>query len=398
MRRLAEVLRSADGETGVKRLHAVGLLAALLAIAGAWFVSTHEEVETRQWVGPSSAARANPYLAAMRFAERLGMTASIAYGAARLDSMTSRGVVLLPAGRSGLSASRARMLDRWIQSGGHAIVEPEPHGEIDPVLDQYGIKREESARLPKVSTIEIEVPGAAKPLVAARLYSPVIRFERGSPDIAPPDKAGAWLGSLPIGAGRLTVVSGMERFKNRSIGSHDHAELLRRVLAFQPSARELLIVRLPSESPLWGWLRDHALPTLTAAVILLTLWLARTLPRFGPVQPEPPLQRRQLREHILATGRFRWTQGGRAGLLEAAREVCQRHVANAHPRLAQLPPERRWPELAARTGLDAAAIAAAFGGQARNAREFVHIVRTLASIHSTISRPSDASSTRPHKS
>lgn len=380
-----------------RSLQAAGLLAALFALGGAWFLATYERVDVKEWVGPSPAARANPYLAAMRFAERLGMKTSFASDAARLDALAPNTVVILPAGRSGLSAARGRALDQWMQSGGHAIVEPEAAGEIDALLDSYGIKREESRRPPKASTTAIELPGAAKPIVAARLGSTVLRFERNRPDIAPEDKTGIWLASIPIGAGRLTVVSGLDRFRNRTIGAHDHAELLRRVLAFQPSSLALLIVRLPSELPLWAWLRDHALPTLTAVVLLLVLWLARTLPRFGPIQPEPPLQRRQLREHILATGRFRWTHGGRAGLLEAAREVCQHHVESVHPRLAQLPPERRWPELAAKTGRDANAIASAFSGDIRNAREFVHIVGTLASIHSTISRPSEPRATRLHQ-
>jgi len=381
-----------------RALQAAALFAVLILLGGAWFLSTHEYVDTKEWTGPTPAARANPYLAAMRFAERLGFRTSLAYGAGRLDAPPPGAALLLPAGRGGLSPLRARALDRWLQSGGHAIVEPEPAGEIDAVLDQYGIKRTPSARPAAGAKTEVELPGADAPIVVARRYAPILGFERNAPDISSTDEAGPWLASLPVGAGRLTVVSGLNRFDNRSIGSHDHAQLLRRVLAFQPTARELVVVRVPSELPLWGWLRDHALPTLTAAAVLTLLWLARILRRFGPIRPEAAQQRRQLREHLLATGRFRWTHDGRTGLLNAAREVCQRHVATRHPRLARMSAERRWPELAARTGLDATAIAAAFGGEARGARDFVHIVGTLASIHASIGRPLEPNTKRPSPS
>lgn len=381
-----------------RSLQAAALFAVLLLLGGAWFLATHEYVDTKEWTGPTPAARANPYLAAMRFAERLGFKTSLAFGAGRLESPPPGAALLLPAGRGGLSPPRARALDRWLRNGGHAIVEPEAAGEIDTVLDQYGIKRTPSTRPvagTKAETARIELPGADAPIVVARRYGPILGFERNHPDISSPDEAGVWLASLRVGAGRLTVVSGLDRFDNRGIGSHDHAQLLRRVLALQPSARELVIVRLPNELPLWGWLHDHALPTLTAAAVLMLLWLARILRRFGPIRPEAASQRRQLREHLLATGRFRWSHGGRAGLLDAARDICQRHVAARHPRLARAAPERRWPELAARTGLDATAVATAFGGEARGARDFVHIVGTLASIHASIGRPLEPNTKRP---
>lgn len=371
-----------------RTLQAAALIGLALALGGLWFVSTHERVEIREWVGPSPAARVNPYLAAMRFAERLGMKTAFVYGTVQFEALPPDSVVLLPAGRSGLTAARLRALDRWLREGGHAIVEPEAAGKADLLLDRHRIKRDGSARAPAEKKSEIELPGIDRPLVAAYLPAPALRFEGTAPDIVAPDSGGIWLASIPIGAGRLTVVSGLRRFDNRSIGSHDHAEIFRRVLDFRPNARTLTVMRLPHALPLWGWLRDNALPTLAAGGVLLALWLLRILPRFGPIQPEPANARRQLREHILATGRFRWAHGGRAGLLGAARETCEHHVAALTPRLAQMPPERRWQELAARTGLEVASVAAAFGGPVRNAREFVHVIGTLASIHANISRPS----------
>jgi hypothetical protein len=174
------------------------------------------------------------------------------------------------------------------------------------------------------------------------------------------------------------------RFHNRTIGQYDNAELFRTILALTPAARELIVVQIPQALPLWGWLAEHALPTLAAATLLLLLGLMRALPRFGPIKPHTETTRRQLREHLLAAGRFRWTHGGREGLLAAAREIANRQIALMHPRLAQMPTPKRWVELGRRTGVNAESIARAFEGEVRGTRDFVQTIDTLASIHASI--------------
>lgn len=367
--------------------YAFGIVLALLVLGGAWFLTTHERVMTKVWTGPSAAARANPYLAAMRFTERLGMTASATAANRPFEGLAPRAALLLPERRNALSAQQVRTLEQWIRSGGHAIVEPEPERELDRVLDHFGVRRTAPKRAPESATTPVLLPGMSDPIVVSQAAAPLLAFERHAPDILIAADHGTTLASMPLGAGRLTIVAGMaQRFQNRTIGKNDNAELLHRILTFAPGATGLVVMRLPQALPLWGWLRDHALPTLSATLILLLLGLARVLPRFGPVQTDAPAERRRLREHILAAGRFRWSHGGRDGLLVAARDVAARQTELVHPRLAQLPPSSRWRELAARTGLQADAIENAFTAEARSAREFVHIVGTLASIHARLGR------------
>jgi hypothetical protein len=372
-----------------------GICLATAVLGGAWFLSTYERVETRVWVGPSPTARANPDLAAMRFLERLGMTPSLAPGLGTLNELPSGTALWLPAGRAGLSPGELRELQAWIQNGGHAIVEPEPARSQDLLLDKYGIARVDAPREQSEPTVRVHLPGANAPIVVSRVPGPVLMSQRLQPDAFASDVQAPWLVSFPIGAGRLTAVSGMRRFYNRSIGSHDNAELLRQVVALAPAVRHLLIVRMPSDLPLWGWLREHALPSLAAAAVWLLLWLVRTTPRFGPMHTAGAPQRRRLLEHIRATGRFRWAQGGRVALLDAARQVCHRHIAALLPRLAQLPEQQRYRELATRVGSDETSIATAFRGHPRTTRDFVHRVATLASIHArTGSRRSSATMQR----
>jgi len=367
------------------------IVLAIAVLGGTWFLATHERVDTRVWVGPSPAARSNPYLAAMRFLERFDIKPRFVTSLETLSDLPPGTALWLPAGRTSLSPHQMGELQTWIQNGGHAVAEPEPTHDQDLLLDKYGIVRTDPPRSPTEPTVQVDLPGAAAPIVVSRVAGPVLASRRLQPDAFASASEAPWLVSFTIGAGRLTAISGMQRFHNRSIGSHDNAELMRQVVTLSPAAEHLLIVRLPGNLPLWDWLREHALPSLGAATALLLLWLARVTPRFGPLQAADTPQRRQLLEHIHAVGRFRWTRGGRLALLDAARAVCQRQIATLLPRLAQLPDAQRHHELATQVGIDASSIATAFLGHPRTTRDFVHMVATLASIHArTGSRRSSA--------
>jgi hypothetical protein len=353
-------------------------IAAIAALAGAWFVSHYDRVETRVWVGPSGAARSNPYLAAMRFAERLGMKARLAEQPSQLPSTPVRTSIVLPAGRAWLTEARAEALLRTAENGGHVIVEAEPVRARDVLLDSLAIARRSVK--PSQETFDAALPGGEARLRIGAADRQVLDVGRANADIVVADTQGTRLASMRRGAGRVTAMTSMARFDNRHIGSHDHAELLRRVLALAPTD-ELLIVRAAGTPPLWDWLRSHASDVMAAAAILAALALWRIAPRFGPLIPVAEPARRALQEHLRAAGRFRWQQGARAALLAAARDQLERHVAFAAPRLAHLPPQRRHDELALQLGTDAATISHAFQATPRNAREMVQITATLASIH-----------------
>ncbi len=361
-----------------RTVYLAAAVAALAALGALWFLDNFERVEAQVWVGPSAAARSNPYLAALRFVERLGFTARLEEQPARLQAVPSRTTFIVPAARPWLGEARAQEWLRAVENGGHLIVEPEPAGNRDPLLDALRIARRSVK--PAAGIFEVKWPGRQARLQIAVAGSQVLELGRAPADIIVADAHGVRLASMRRGAGRISVMTGLQRFDNRHIGSHDHAELLRRLLALEP-AGEVLIVRAAGAPPLWDWLVAHALPVLVAGSILLVLGLWRTLPRFGPVVPAAAPPRRQLLEHLRAAGRFAWKHGTRGRLLAAAREQVERHIALAAPRLVHLPPQRRYGELAAQLGNDPGTLAHAFQATPRNAREMVQITATLASIH-----------------
>ena len=147
----------------------------------------------------------------------------------------------------------------------------------------------------------------------------------------------------------------------------------------------LVAARLETPS-LADWLLEHALPALALTALLIAAWLWRTVPRFGPVAPDPAPVRRRLLDHLRASGRFYWQRRGGDRLLVAARDACLRKLARSHPVLVELPRAERAGRLAALTGISATRVDAALHGDARDALQFTDAVGVLQQIEERLVR------------
>ena len=85
----------------------VGIL-ALAALGVLWFLSAFERVPARVWVGPAGEAQRNPYLAAERFAARMGLRTRQVRAVPDLDTLARTGVLLMPNRRQALEPRRMR--------------------------------------------------------------------------------------------------------------------------------------------------------------------------------------------------------------------------------------------------------------------------------------------------
>ena len=361
----------------------LGVAAALIALI--WFFDTYEQVESEVWVGPSGAARKNPYLAAMRFMQRMGYTVSSIDRPRDLDALPRATTLILLARRAVVTPERAQSLLAWAAAGGHLIIEPEAQRSRDVMLDALAIGRAQALKVKPTPTLAVELPQSERTLQVTPTLRDTLELGRSKAEWTVADAGGIRIASLRHGSGRISVVTGFHRFANRAIGSHDNAELLWRILRFAPGDKAVLLLRPPQSVALVAWLAENALVIVASMLGLIALWLWRVMPRFGPIQPGGERERRELLEHIRACGRFRWAQGARESLLDAAREICHARIARLRPRLAFLPLDERCRELAAELALGREEIAYAFQGVPRAAREFVQMVATLASIHARLS-------------
>lgn len=351
-----------------RRLAWLGVI-ALLALGTAWFFATFDRVPVTEHVPPSGEARLRDFLAAERFAERMGLHARELRSLPELDRLAP-GILLVPNRRPSIDAARARRLLAWAQAGNHLIVEAEFVGVDDPLLEALQVKRSGDGK-PQL-----------KPLFPDRLSLEAPASKRSL-------QIGDKLVSLPRGKGMVTVATSLAFARNRLIGQPGNAELLWQVMQLTP-ARELQVFFHPERLSLTGFLLEHAPLALVAAGLLLALWLWRIAPRFGPIVPDAPPARRRLLDHLRASGRYFWAQGLRARLVLAARDAALRRVARSQPDFANASQSEREARLAALVGIppqEAAQFIAA--GGAMRGHDFIRMVQRAQRVHVALKRGKD---------
>ncbi len=358
-------------------------IAALAVLGVVWFFSAYERVPAKDWVGPSGEARRNPFLAAERFVERMGLPARQLRAFPELDSLPAGAVLVLPNRRQALDPRRIRELVSWAEAGGHLIAEAELAGVPDPLFDRLSVRRSPAPRLPK--PLAIEMPGGERLNVsfhdAVALQPPAgpLLLRAGTHETVK-------LAVFRRGRGVVTVASSLQFARNAFIGSNDHAVFFWELLDFTP-AKEMGVYLRPERLSLWSFLKEHAAPVLAAGAALLALWLWHVGPRFGPVAPDAPPARRRLLDHLRASGRYYWARGLRARLVSAARDAALRRVTRAHPEIATDTPAQRAARLAALVGISTAE-AERFMRSADtvSSLEFIHLMHTAQRVHRALER------------
>ena len=353
------------------------VLLALVVGGSAWFLANFDHVPVTERVGPSGEARVRDFLAAERFAGRMGLRARELRAVPDLDRLAP-GVLILPGGRQLLEEARVRRLVGWMQAGGHLIVEAESLGVDDPLLVSLGIERAQAPQ--PLARPAVAMPGGRSLRVAfPDRMSVATRIETTL-------RAGDRLVSYPVGKGQVTVATSLSFARNSFIGDDDHAEFLWALLQLTP-AHELQVYVRPERLSLTAFLLEHALPTLAAGAALLALWLWRIAPRFGPVTPDAPPARRRLLDHLRASGRYFWAQGLRARLVLAARDAALRAVGRSQPDFASISQAARHQRLAELMGNDPSDAARFLGAAgAMRGADFITFVRHARDIHSALER------------
>ncbi len=361
----------------------VGIL-ALAALGVLWFLSAFERVPAQVWVGPTGEARRNPYLAAERFAARMGLRTRQIRAVPDLDKLSPTGVLLMPNRRQALEPRRMRDLAGWVEGGGHLIAEAELLGVPDPLLDVLGVLRSSVAPAASKPSV-VELPDGRKLSVSISGTVAVQAPERET-ILRVGSAEAARLLSFAHGKGVVTVASSLYFARNGIIATQDNAEFLWQLIELSPAAEVQVYLR-PERLSLWDFLKAHAAPVLAAGAALVLLWLWRIAPRFGPVAPDLPPARRRLLDHLRASGRYYWAKGLRGRLVVAARDAAMRRIARAQPDFATAPAAERLARLSSLIAMpreDAERFMSA-GGQVRGT-DFIRIMYTAHRIHSALEK------------
>lgn len=346
------------------------VIGALLAALGLLLAANLEWAEKKVWVGWQGEARTNPYLAAKRFLDRSGNPTECFHGMP-MGKLTSGGILLLPARSRRLSPGQVASMLAFVEGGGLLLAEgawtedPATADTQDLLFAGFGARvvasrwwerlqekpqKERQAFQESHRTLAVKLGADPASVLQVRFaQGSALEDRSGGAEAAIGDEAGLKLLVYRRGKGRAVLFTDMAWLRNDAIGDHDHAAFLE-ALAAMGSGRAALVIREEAPS-LSAWLKEKAPAALALFALLVTLALWRSMPRFGPVLPDPPEARRSLLEHLAACGRFQWRLRDGQPLLQAARQAALDRVARVHPAWDTLAPDPLCQRIAEHTGL-----------------------------------------------
>jgi hypothetical protein len=365
-----------------------------LVLFTAWFLNTFERVSVPRRQAPQAEARENRYLALERFLGRLGRPVDRTSDADVVHRLPSAGALILDRGRAyHLTDVRQEALMRWVDGGGYLILVPELGDAPDPLIDLFDLVWTESESQEDGAVVSsptprgperlsVTIPGTTRPLWVA--------FESG---LTPTGQAPDWMATdatrgaavlhFGYGRGSVSIIAHLdELISNDAIADNDHAELVSTLLQrYQPRGGVFLLTRLDIPS-LGEWLQSKAPLLLVSVAALLLTWLWSVVPRFGVARPEPPQERRELHEHLLAVGRYVQQQGGRAAWLAVVRSAVEGAVARRHPSYRGRSEDLA--VLAARAGMSDTEVQQAVAGDGTTSDRFVVTMRALQRVERSL--------------
>ncbi|EGV19159.1 DUF4350 domain-containing protein [Thiocapsa marina] len=365
-------------ERRVFKLVVVGLILIVVALIGA-VLSQLERRTLQIEIGPSEEARRNPFLAAERFLARMEIPVASESGRERLRRLPPPTDTLVVRHTGSLAPERRRALDQWLTDGGRLVVTasaPETAGaEEGDLAAGYGVRpstedAKRSAADDHTEVIaEIPVEGTGRPLRAA------FSTERALETVAEPDMAiiaadRLRLVRLPVGDGSLTVLAEDRFMTNAAIGEHDHALLMAYLLAPEPGGTVWLLY--DREMPWLGAVVWSAAPyAVISGALCLLAWAWAAGARLGPLQPVPSRDRRDLLEHLDASGDFLWRHGQADPLIKPTRRRVLERWRRRRPDLGGLDDAGLAHAIALAADEDPDAVVRAFHVHAEDADAFV---------------------------
>lgn len=405
---------------------AAALLLGLLLLGwgpmGAWlgWLERHERVVDR---GPTLQARTTPLFAVEKLLRQRGRSTARFRSLDRLPEPPA--VLLLPTDLVWIAPTQLDPLVSWVERGGELIlvlpseVDAQPGFErssAHALIERFGLavgEFEQSAGEDDAAAPRFTQGGAACPAPNTdpvlppdheRLHLP----ERGI-SLAPPlvpragfllhpkiewvltsevepecwigDGTRFWLAQQTRGAGRVTVLAAGDAFEHLELIRPGHALLLIGLTA--PPEREA-VIWLPSRGQQFSLLRligGLGPWPLGAIGLWLACWLWSRALRHGPQRPFEPAARRELLEHVAASGRWYWKAQLGDLLLAATREAALARWQRREPGRSEWSGDRLRQELARSTGASRQAIEDAYGlGPRRDAERFTKAIRFWESL------------------
>jgi hypothetical protein len=370
------------------------LLVGLGAWGVHWFLANHERHsrEIRSEVSPQ--ARRNPYLAAERFLDRLGVECESVSGRDRLlQPPPESGLLLINNLGPSLPLEREQELLGWIRRGGHLVVVPgqEWDEELESggnhLLDALGVQLlvvpltgderesiegavERQAESEQAVPVRFQVPGARQRVAVDFDRDRILIDRDGQADWGGAGEELGYLLQFEMGRGRLTVLSDDRFLTNDAIDRLDHALFLAQLAQGYDKAWLLYSSKMPS---LIRLLWNSAPQLLVGGLVLLLLLLWSMGMRTGPLLCRGWTPRRNLMEHLDAAARYAWRMDGARLMCVTSQQGLEQAWRRRHLILGRMNQRQRCEWIAARAGLTPGEVETALYGRPSGEKEFTDV-------------------------
>lgn len=340
------------------------------------YITTHYQGE----------ARRNWLYATQRLLERLGTPVqSVGLFSELPKTLGAKDTVLLATPGYGLTQGDAESLLRWVATGGHllfSVYQPyKPKSGSNPLLDSLYIQVVDYYPTTPQS-VNLQYGSPPQQLTLALRSHLSLHDRSGNAIRKAADGDRVYLLQYQWGDGLITVLNDLRLFSNKRLANQDHADLVWLLLG-NPDRNGTVWLQYISQMPsLLRLLWELAWMPLIGAIFTTIAGLWASGYRLGPrLVPALPTQR-SLREHLQASGRFLWHQGGQEDLLSAARQRTLQRVEQCFPHWQGLSAATQSTAMAERIGLTPEQIADALQTSRSTFSEqaFIQRIHTLQYI------------------
>ena len=339
-----------------------GLILVLLFAAGLFgFFYFFERAEKQIHTPASEKARKNPYLAAARFLEKIGIQAEPVHDRnVLLHPPSPADLVFVHRMGADLSKNREKRLISWIRQGGHLVITARRQWDENKgksgnrILDRFGVRlHAENTSPSKEKTAGRVSTGGETTFRVAFDPERTLEDSKGIFTIAARGEAGVHALQKTMGKGKLTVLSDSAYWTNSRIGRHDHAFFLARTAG---GARKAWLIQTGGMPPIGQLIWKHAPHFVVCVLVLAVTAVLRAGMRIGPLIRVEHAASRNIMEHLRASGRYLWRTRNGSLLFKSVQETVERRLRMKYRIGGAADRERLSRIISRKTGLSARAV------------------------------------------
>lgn len=393
-----------------------------------WAISLNlEYVEEKDWRPLTGEARDNPLYASRLFLKGMGIPTETLQSLQNLTQLPDTDtVIVLNTSRYTQRKQQFDDIIRWVESGGHLIsrsvsdweffdpdraeaifddMEATEEGESmdytsvqdgnskrssDPLQQYLKVHTGESIPFKQKDSSEIQLPDVNKVLKLGADYFQTIVLDNDN------QQQGLRLSKIndenfiiqqKAGQGLITLVSDLSFIDNYSIDGYDHAEIFWHLIHANSGSpvKAVWLIHSDEMPNLFQLIWKHFWALCIMLVVLFLAWLLRVSRRFGPLIPKDDEDRRNLLEHIDASGNYYWQQKQQSSLIDSTREALQQRLIQRIPGWQAMNNDQQAILLAERLAIKEQYVLKLLHGDiSHSPHEFTEVIKQLEKIRTTV--------------